>query len=168
MANCMIQSKGLNIKYWGEAIKCENYILNHTPTKALKSITSEEAWNKIKLDVSHFCVFGSIAWAHIPTEKRKELQRKSEKWIFFGYSEDVKGYRLIQPHCNEIIIRRYVKFDENILSCKPTLTFLPSSSYDPSSTFVPSSVPIMVSFSDDDNDDDNPPLPSHLPLDESF
>jgi hypothetical protein len=117
----------------GKAINYENYIVNHTPTKALKNITPEEAWNKIKPYVSHFHVFGSVAWAHIPDEKRKELQPKSEKCIFVGYSEDVKGYRLLQPHCNEIIIRRDVKFDENLLDCKPNSTFVPSSTYKPSS-----------------------------------
>jgi transposase InsO family protein len=76
MANCMIQSKGLSLKYWAEAINCANYIVNHTPTKALKNITSEEAWTKIKPYVSHFRVFGSIAWAHIPDEKRKALSLK--------------------------------------------------------------------------------------------
>jgi hypothetical protein len=95
MANCMIQSKGLSLKYWEEAIKCENYIVNHTPTKALKNIRSEEAWTKIKPDVSHFHVFGNVAWAHIPDEKRKALQPKSEKCIFVGYYEDVKGYKNI-------------------------------------------------------------------------
>ena len=102
----MIQSKGLSLKYWVEAINCANYIVNHTFTKALKNITLAEAWTKIKLDVSHFCVFGSIAWAHIPDEKMKALQPKSEKCIFVGYFEYVKGYRLLQPHCNEIIIRQ--------------------------------------------------------------
>jgi hypothetical protein len=58
----------------------------------------------------------SIAWAHIPDEKKKALQPKSEKCIFVGYSEDVKGYRILQSNCNEIIIRRDVKFDENILA----------------------------------------------------
>ena len=37
-----------------------------------------------------FCVFGSEAWAHIPNEKHKSLEPKSEKCIFVGYSEDVK------------------------------------------------------------------------------
>jgi transposase InsO family protein len=73
MTNCMIQSKGLSIKYWEEAIKYEKYIVNHTPTKDLINITPEESWTKIKLDVSHFHVFGSIAWTHIPDEKRKPL-----------------------------------------------------------------------------------------------
>jgi hypothetical protein len=47
------------------------------------------------------------------------LQPKSEKCIFVGYSEDVKGYRLLQSHCNEIVIIRDVKFDENLLACEP-------------------------------------------------
>jgi hypothetical protein len=76
--------------------------------------------------------------------KGKHLQPKSEKCIFVGYSEDVKGYRLLQPHSNEIIIRRDVKFDENILACEPNLMFVPSWP-EPSLTFVPSSVPILVS-----------------------
>jgi hypothetical protein len=112
-------------------------VLNHTPTKALKSITPEEAWTKIKPDVSHFHIFGSIARTHILDEKMKALQPKSKKCIFVGYSEDVKGYRFLQPHCNEIIFRRDVKFDENLLACEPNSTIVLSSTCDPSSTFVP-------------------------------
>jgi hypothetical protein len=52
MANCMIQSKGLSLNYWAKSINCANYIVNHTPTEALKHITLEEAWKKIKPDVS--------------------------------------------------------------------------------------------------------------------
>jgi hypothetical protein len=59
--NCMIQSKGLSLKYLAEEINCANYIVNHTPTKALKNITPEESWTTIKPYVSHFPVFGSIA-----------------------------------------------------------------------------------------------------------
>jgi hypothetical protein len=47
MANCMIQSKGLSLKYWKEAINCANYIVNRTPTKALKNITQEELGLKL-------------------------------------------------------------------------------------------------------------------------
>ena len=110
MDNCIIQSKGLSLQYWDEAINCANYIFNHTPTKVLQCITLEEAWSKIKPDVSHFCVFGCEAWAHIPDEKQKALHPKREKCIFFRYSKDVKGYRLLQPHSHDIIIRRDVKF----------------------------------------------------------
>ena len=100
------------------------------------------------------------------------MQPKSEKCIFVGYSEDVKGYRILQTHCNEIIIRRDVKFDENILACEPNLTFVPSLACEPNSIVVPSSarepssvlVPsfVIVSSSDDDSEDENTPPPTHL------
>jgi hypothetical protein len=62
-----------------EAINCANYIVNFTPTKALKDITLEEAGDKIKPDVSHFHVFDSAKLAHIPYDKEKALQPKSDK-----------------------------------------------------------------------------------------
>jgi hypothetical protein len=98
----------------------------------------------------------------------ESLQPKSEKCIFVRYSKDVKGYKLLQPHCNEIIIRRDVKFDENPLACEPNSVIVPSLDYEPSSVFVPYSIPILVSSLDDDNEDENPPLLAHLPLDESI
>jgi hypothetical protein len=96
------------------------------------------------------------------------LQPKSEKFIFVGYCENVKGYILLQPHCNEIILRRDVKFDENLLACEPNSVVVPSSACEPSSTVVPSSVPILDSSSDDESEDENPPPPADIPLDESF
>jgi hypothetical protein len=101
--------------------------------------------------------------------RRKYLQPKSEKCIFVGYSEDVNGYRLLQPHSNKIIIIRDVKFDENILACKPNLMFVPSLACKTSLTFVPYSIPILVSSSlDDENYDENPPPHVCLPPDESI
>jgi len=96
------------------------------------------------------------------------LQPKSEKCIFVGYFEYLKGYILLQTHCNEIIIIRDVKFDENLLACNPNLEIVSSSACKPSSVFFPSSVPSLVSYSDDESEDENPPLPAHLPPYESF
>jgi hypothetical protein len=66
-------------------------------------------------------------------------------------------------------------------TCDPNLAFVPSSVCEPNSTFVPSltcnpsstpvfySILIMVSSSSyDDSEDGNPPMPAHLPPDESF
>jgi hypothetical protein len=39
MTNCMIQSIGLILHYWAKALNYANYIVNSTPTKALKNIT---------------------------------------------------------------------------------------------------------------------------------
>jgi hypothetical protein len=100
----MIQSKGLSSHFWAKAINFANYIVNHTLTKYLKDIIPKEAWSNVKPNVSHFCVFGNEAWDHIlDNVKRKSLQHKSEKCIFVGYSEYVKGHRLLQPHSTKII-----------------------------------------------------------------
>jgi hypothetical protein len=139
-----------------------NYIVNQKHIKDIKNIKTKKEWIKLNPNVSHFCVFNSVAWAHILDEKRKSLQRKSEKCIFVGYSKDVKGYKIIQPYSNEIIIRRYVKFHENILAYVPNSNFFSSSTCDPYSTFFPYYIPILVFSSYDDSEDENPPLPTHL------
>ena len=72
----MIQSKGLSLQYWAKAINCENYIVNSTPTKVLQGITLEEAWSKIKPDISHFLVFGCESWAHILMKNGKHCSLK--------------------------------------------------------------------------------------------
>jgi len=156
MANCMLQSKGLSLSFWAEAINCANYIINRTPTKVLKNFTPEEAWSSIKPDVSHFRVFGSEAWAHIPDEKHKALEPKSEKCTFVGYSEYVKGYRLIPFKSKNVIIRRDVKFDENRSAYEPSPADVPPLSI--SSTFEN-----ISSSSDDESEDENPPPPSQEP-----
>ena len=117
--------EGLGLNFWAEAINCANYIVNRTPTKVLKNITLEEGWSSIRPDVSHFRVFESDAWAHIPNAKHKALEPKSEKCIFVGYYEDVKGYILLQKKSKNIIIRRDVKFDENISACEPDSAYVP-------------------------------------------
>ena len=110
-------------------------------------------------------MFGCEAWDHIPDKKWKALQPKSEKCIFVGYFEDVKGYRLLHPHSHDIIIRRDVKFDENLLACEPKSMVVPYLAFEPDSTIVPSSTsnfldrfPTLVS--DDDSEDENLPPPT--------
>ena len=88
-----------------------------------------------------------------------------------GYSVDVKGYRLLQPHSHDIIIRRDVKFNENLLACESNLVGVPSFPYESDSVIVPSSSSSSSSFlhrfptpvSDDDSEDENPPPPAHVP-----
>ena len=76
MTNCMIQSKGLSLQFWVEAINCANYIANHIPTKYLQGVTTEESWSKIKPNVSHFRVFASEGWAHIQMKNKKHCSLK--------------------------------------------------------------------------------------------
>jgi hypothetical protein len=64
--------------------------------------------------VTHFYIFGSRAWSRIPSEKRKALDPQSTECIFFGYPNNVKGYRLIDLSSNRFIIERSVQFEESV------------------------------------------------------
>ena len=73
METCMIEAKDLNPKIWDEAIKCDACFQNISPHKSVDVKTPYEAWFGHKPNFSHFRVFGSKAWARIPTEKKNSL-----------------------------------------------------------------------------------------------
>ena len=76
-------------------------------------MTPEEAWNGRKPSVDHFKVFGCIAYAHVPDEKRKKLDDKGEKCVFLGINEHLKAYKLFNPITKRIVISRDVVFKED-------------------------------------------------------
>ena len=86
------------------------------PHKQLEGMTPFEAWSGHKPDVTHFRIFGSRAWARIPTEKRKALQPQIQECLFVGYSKDSKGYKLINLSTNKSFIERCVQFQEEPLA----------------------------------------------------
>eukprot|EP00253_Pinus_taeda_P016659 PITA_16659 len=114
MASCMLHAKSLPHKLWAEALNCVNYIQSRSPHRSIKNQTPFEAWSNTKPEITHLRVFGSRAWAQIPSEKRKALDPQSIECIFVGYPNGVKGYRLLIPSTNKLIIERSVKFEESL------------------------------------------------------
>ncbi|GAU49327.1 hypothetical protein TSUD_136420 [Trifolium subterraneum] len=112
MARSMLKSKRLPKKLWAEAVACAVYLSNRSPTRSVLGKTSQEAWSGRKPGISHLRVFGSIAHAHVPDEKRSKLDHKSEKYIFIGYDGNSKGYKLYNPDTGKTIISRNVVFIE--------------------------------------------------------
>jgi len=53
-----------------------------------------------------------VAHVHIADEKRAKLDDKSEKFIFVGFDQSSKGYKLYNPNNNKIVISRDVVFDK--------------------------------------------------------
>ena len=49
----------------------------------------------------------------MPYELRNKLDKKGQKCIFVGYSEDTKAYKLYDPIVRKVIINRDVQFVEN-------------------------------------------------------
>ncbi|KAD4585342.1 hypothetical protein E3N88_22943 [Mikania micrantha] len=108
----MLKHKGLSNDFWGEAVSCAAYLLNRSYTKSVPNITPQEAWSGFKPSVNHLRVFGSLAFVHIPDQKRSKLEDKSARCIFIGYSEQSKAYKLFNPQTQKVIISRDVKIDE--------------------------------------------------------
>ena len=112
IARALMSEKEMPQYYWAEAVHTAVYIMNRTPTAAVHDVMPEEKFTGLKVDVSHFKVFGCIAYVHIPDELRTKLDPKAEKCIFIGYSLEQKGYRCYNPVTREIKVSRDVVFDE--------------------------------------------------------
>lgn len=113
-ARTLLCEAKLSKKYWAEAVCTVVYLKNRSPTKAVKNKVPEELWSDKKVDLSHLKVFGCQAYALKPKQKQKKFDVKTKELIFIGYSEIIKGYRLIDPKTGEITFSRNVKFLENV------------------------------------------------------
>eukprot|EP00795_Rhopilema_esculentum_P009748 gene9748-biopygen2709 len=111
-AKAMMNHAGLSKTFWAEAVNTAAYIRNRVITSA-SGQRPYEKWYGKPPDVSHFRVFGCIAYAHIPGAERRKLDKKANRLRFLGYSANQKGYRLFDMQSKRIVIRRDVNFNEN-------------------------------------------------------
>ena len=109
---CMISDSGLPKSFWAEAISTANYVINRSPSAAIKSKTPYEMLNNVKPNVEHFKIFGCESFVHIPKDERSKLDSKSKKCIFLGYANKKKGFRLYDDVNKKILHSRDVIFNE--------------------------------------------------------
>ncbi|KAJ1691007.1 hypothetical protein LUZ63_015162 [Rhynchospora breviuscula] len=76
--------------------------------------TPQETWSGIKPTVSHLKIFGSVTYAHVPDQRRTKLDDKSKKYVFIGYDEKTKAFRLFDPIEKKVIISQDVQVNEEI------------------------------------------------------
>ena len=89
------------------------YIQNRTPHRVLRKKTLEEVFTGKKPEVGHLRIFGSMAYYHVPNEKRSKLDQTAERQFLVGYSEVSKAYRIYIPNSRKVVIRHDVKFMED-------------------------------------------------------
>jgi hypothetical protein len=126
MARSMLHAQNLKKSLWAEAVVNAAYTRNRCPSRALPSITPEEAWTGRKPCISHMRVFGCIVYAMVPNEKRGKLHAKGTKCLFLGYCEGTKAYRLMCVQSKKIIKCRDVEFMEDSTSVGNDLEMRPS------------------------------------------
>ncbi|KAL6140805.1 hypothetical protein ACLB2K_059098 [Fragaria x ananassa] len=94
LVRSMLYAKHMPRSFWPEAVMWTFYVLNCSPTLAVKDIAPQEASSGVKPSVDHFRVWGCLAHVHIPEEKRGKLDIRNFICILFGVSEESKGYKL--------------------------------------------------------------------------
>ncbi|KAE8721174.1 hypothetical protein F3Y22_tig00016637pilonHSYRG00095 [Hibiscus syriacus] len=112
MVRSMLKSKKMPKEFWAEAVQCAIYVQNRCPHVKLDDQTPQETWSGQKPTVSHLKVFGSVAYAHVPDQRRTKLEDKSKKYIFIGYDEKTKGYKLFDPISKKVMVSRDVRINE--------------------------------------------------------
>ncbi len=75
--------------------------------------TPEGRFTVKKPEFSHLRIFGSMAYCHIPDEKRSKLDQTAEKGYLVGYSKNPKAYRIYIPENRKIVVRQDEKFMED-------------------------------------------------------
>lgn len=109
----MLHAMNMHYNFWVEAIACSIYLINRTPTKSLKDITPEESQSGRKPNLYHLRIFGSIAYVYTPKQKSHKLDANSSPYIFVGYDENTKVYRVYDPTSKKVQVARDVCIAKN-------------------------------------------------------
>lgn len=99
----MLYGPSFSKEFWAKILKtC--YLINMSPSIALKLKTPMEKWMGHILDYIRFRVLCYVFCAHI----------RQDKCVFLNYPEGVKGYQLwcVEPEKEKYIISRDVMFGE--------------------------------------------------------
>ncbi|MCO5568943.1 hypothetical protein L7F22_022646 [Adiantum nelumboides] len=112
VACALMSEKNMPPCYWAEAASIVVYTMNRTPTAVVHDMTPKEKFTKKKPNVSHFKVFGCIAYKHVPNELKTKLDLKAEKYVFIGYFVEQKGYKCYNPTTHQVRVSKDVVFDE--------------------------------------------------------
>ncbi|XP_074042702.1 uncharacterized protein [Leptinotarsa decemlineata] len=111
--NCIVCCEGiLEKRFWAEAAHTAEYLRNRSIASGI-SVTPYQLWIEEKPDVSGLRIFRSTVMVHVPKENRLKWDKKAE-YIFVGYSDNVKDYRVYNPKKNIVIVSRDVIFMEKL------------------------------------------------------
>lgn len=114
-ARSILSNANLQQELWAKVVTTACYLVNRSPSVAIDCKIPEEVWIGHLCDYSNLKIFGCDVYALIPKDQRSKLDSKSKKYIFVGYDDVVKGYRLWDPIAHKIIISRDVVFDKSPL-----------------------------------------------------
>ena len=108
----MLSGAWLGHEILGEIVETACYLINRSPSSTLEDKTPQEVWTGKKPSLSNLMVFGCDAYVHVPKEKITKLDSKSERCIFIGYKDVLKGYKLWNPETRKVVYNQDMVFRE--------------------------------------------------------
>lgn len=107
----MMVGAGLSKDFLADTLHSTCYLMNRSPSQAIRLKTPMKIWTGHKLDFSNLKMFGCVVYAHIREDK---LGAMTLKCVFLGYPNRVKGYKLwcIEDSKEKVIIDKDVTFHE--------------------------------------------------------
>lgn len=115
----MLHAAKLPKSAWEECYKTSCYLRNRLPTTG-RLKTPFEMFCGEKPDLSHLEVIGARVYAHVPADKRKKLDKKSDQGRLVGYDLNSKAYRVLLSD-NRTVIKAHT-----IRVVAPSVTHAPS------------------------------------------
>ncbi|KAH9723409.1 Integrase catalytic domain-containing protein [Citrus sinensis] len=106
---CLLINSKLPRSLWAKAISTASYLVNKSSSSAIGFKTPEELWSGRPGKYEHLRVFGCPAYVHV---RQGKLDARAVKWVFVGYPDGVKGYRVWCREANKCLISRNVQFNE--------------------------------------------------------
>ncbi|KAL2533326.1 Integrase catalytic domain-containing protein [Abeliophyllum distichum] len=115
---CMLTCSGLSKPSWCEAVVTACYLANRSPSAALSGKTPEEIWHGKPTNLRIFCC---TIFSHLKDDK---LDPRSQKYVFLGYPERTKVYRLWVKNLGgfKTIVNRDVVLKEDKFPCSKQTT----------------------------------------------
>lgn len=92
--HAMLHDQSLPKFLWAETVNTIVYVQNRCPRQVIDSKTPNKVFTSKKPEVSHFIIFGSPMYFHVPKEKRRTLDESGKKGTFVGFSETSKAYKI--------------------------------------------------------------------------
>ena len=77
----MLHDQSLPFFVLAEACSTNVYLQNRSPHRALGNMKHAECFSGKNPEVGHFCIFGSLNYSHVPSEKSTKLEPTAEKGI---------------------------------------------------------------------------------------
>jgi len=90
------------------------YVRNRLPTGVIQTcFIPYELWHGRKPIYEHLRVWGCVAYAQVPKETRKKIDKAARKCIFIGYTDTTTQYRLYDLIGKCFVISHGVIFEES-------------------------------------------------------